>query len=170
MKRPIAGDCADYFLGYSNKVPDGDVLGTLERELEVTSHMLAGIDEERAGFRYAPEKWSVREVVGHLVDTERVFAFRALWFARADAQALPGFEEDDFNAAASFDQRTLDDIASELRTVRAATLSLFRGMSTEELERVGTANDSTFVTRSVPWILAGHELHHRAVLRDRYGL
>jgi len=170
VRRPAKGECSEYFRGYVDKVPDGDVLATLERQLETTCELLAGVDAERAGFRYAPEKWSVREVVGHLADTERIFACRALWFARGDAQPLPGFEERDFIAAANFDERPLEDIVSELRTVRAATLSLFHSLDDEALERSGTANDATFVTRSFPWILAGHELHHRGVLRERYGV
>ncbi len=170
MRRPLADECGTYFLGYTNRVDADDVLAALARQLEDTRGLLASLDDERARHRYAPGKWSVKEVLGHLADTERVFTVRALHFARGDTQPLPGFEEDAFVAGSSFHERPLAAILDEYATVRAATLSLFRGLSGEALERRGTANDTTIVCRAVPWILAGHELHHVGVLRERYGV
>ena len=170
MKRPVPGDCNEYFFGYASQVEDDDVLGALERQLEETTGRLSALSDERALFRYAPEKWSVKEVVGHLIDSERIFACRALWFARSAPQPLPGFDENEYVAASDFDARPLAELVEELRTVRAATLSLFRGLNETELERTGTANDALFRCRSIPWILAGHELHHRGVLGARYGI
>ena len=168
MNRPEPGDCSDYFLGYTNLVETDDVLALLGSSLERPLATLAALDEERASFRYAPEKWSVKELVGHLADTERVFTHRAHWFARAHPDPLSGFEENDFNAATSFDARSLASILDELRIVRAATLSLFHNLSHEELERSGVAEGNRFVVRSIPWLLAGHEQHHLGVLAERY--
>ncbi len=170
MKRPTAGDCSAYFLSYTDRVEGDDVLGVLEQGTARARRALGSLDEERASFRYAPGKWSVKELVGHIADAERVFTHRAHWFARAHPDPLSGFEENAFNAASSFDARSLSSILDELDTVRAATLSLFRNLTDEELERSGVAEGNRFVVRSVPWLLAGHEQHHLGVLRDRYGI
>ena len=166
--RPAAGDYADYYAGYVRRVPPGPILTILERQLEETLALLRPLDEEQAGFRYAPGKWSIREVVGHIIDTERIFGVRALWFARGDAGPLPSFEQDDFVRNGGFEQRTLADLLEELRLVRASTIALFRGLPAEAFTREGTAAGYRLVVRAVPFIIAGHELHHRALLLDRY--
>ena len=166
--RPAAGDYADDYAGYVRRVPPGPILTILERQLEETLALLRPLDEAQAGFRYEPGKWSIREVVGHLADTERVFAWRALWFARGDQGPLPSLEPDDFVRTAGFDQRTLADLLEELRIVRASTIALFRGLPPEAFAREGTAAGYRLVVRAVPFILAGHELHHRALLLEKY--
>lgn len=167
-KRPEPGDCAPYYHLYTAEVPEGDVFALLENQIAERSRLLAHLSDDKACYRYAPGKWSVKEVVGHLCDAERVFAYRALRFARADATPLPGFEQDDFVRAANFDRRPLADLLAEFESVRRASLSLFRGMTDEELMRPGTASDKPFVVRAIPFILAGHEIHHLRVLRERY--
>lgn len=148
----------------------GDMLELLRSQAKTTAALLAATPESRGGHRYAEGKWSVKEVVGHLSDGERVFSYRALRFARADATDLPGFEEDDWVASANFDRRTLASIAAEFAAVRAATLALFGSFDDEELLRRGTANGQEVSVRALAALLVGHERHHVGLLRERYGL
>ena len=170
VPRPAPGETNEYYAGYIDYVPDGDIVEILERQLGETLAPLERLDDDAARHRYAPGKWSVKEMVGHLSDTERVFAYRLLRMARGDATPLPGFEQDDFVAAARFDERGIGELIDEFRSVRAATLALLRGLTPDELARTGTASGFPFTARSIAWIIAGHELHHRGVLRDRYGV
>lgn len=166
--RPQAGEFNPYYSQYIDLVPEGDILGGLETQFSETFAMLKAIPESRAGFRYAEGKWSVKELLGHLSDAERIFVYRALCVARGDAQSLPGFEEDDYVRGAAFDTRSFASIVSEFETVRAATLSFFRNLSDDGWKRQGTANGSAVSVRAIAYILAGHERHHRQVLKDRY--
>ncbi len=168
IPRPAADEYAPYFGGYVGAVPAGDVLAILERQMGETQGLLRDLPASRAMHRYAPGKWSIKQVVGHLSDTERIFTYRALCFSRSERAPLPGFEEDDYVAAAGFDTRPLGELARELETVRAATLTLFRGLSDEALLRRGTANGREFTVRAIAYIVAGHERHHVRVLRERY--
>jgi hypothetical protein len=166
--RPEPSEYPEYFRRYTSLLPEGDVLELLERQCGETLTLVSGLSEEQALFRYAPEKWSVKQVIGHLSDTERVFTYRALRFSRNDATALPGFEENDFVAGANFDERPFGDVLDEFRSVRAASLTFFRSLNAELAQRSGVANEMAFTVRSVPYILAGHERHHAQVLRERY--
>jgi len=166
--RPEAGEYAPYYEKYIALVPEGDVTATLAQQIGDTLALLGGIAEERANAGYEPGKWSVKEVVGHLIDSERVFAYRALRFARGDLTPLPGFEQDDYVRAANFNAHALRDLAEELAHVRAATLSLLRHLDGEAWLRRGTANDSEVSVRAIAHIIAGHEAHHVGVLRTRY--
>jgi len=168
IPRPVAAEYAPYYGRYIDKVPDGDLLRTLEDQGRETQAVLAGLSEAKALYRYAPGKWSVKEVVGHVTDTERVFSYRALRFARGDATALPGFDENAWVPAGSFDARSLADLAAELDAVRRATLALFRGLDAAALARRGTASDNAVSVRAIAWIIAGHERHHVALLHERY--
>ncbi len=132
--------------------------------------LLGELPDALASFRYAPGKWSVKEVVGHLADAERIYAYRALRFARADPTPLPGFEEDDYVPAGHFDARSLPELLEEWRTVRAATLSLYRGLDAEALLRRGVANGRLVSVGAIAWLAVGHTQHHLGVLRERYGL
>ena len=132
--------------------------------------MLGTLSEARALHRYAPGKWSVKEVLGHLCDTERIYAYRALRFARNDATPLPGFEEDDYVPAGRFDARPLRDLLDEWQAVRSATLALYRGLDGDALLRRGVANGNLISVRAMAWLAAGHALHHLGVLRERYGV
>lgn len=166
--RPDAGEYAEYYGRYVGLVPDGDILKTLARQGEETRLLLAEISEERETFRYAPGKWSLREVVGHCLDTERVFAFRGLWIARGAAGEQPGMEQDDWTAASHAADRPLVDLAEEWATVRIATIQLFRSVPAEDWDRRGMASGCEFTVRAFPWIIAGHELYHRSLLRRDY--
>ena len=168
IPRPARDEYAPFYHTYVGAVPDGDLLGMLDESLQETLGLLGGIGEGGGGRRYAEGKWSVREVVGHMADTERVMAYRALRIARGDRTPLPGFDENAFVAAAGFDRRTLADLSDELAAVRAATLHLFRPLDEEALARRGTASGSEVTVRALAWIVAGHEMHHRRILRERY--
>ncbi len=166
--RAAADEHDEFYSTYTSKVPDGPILETLERQIGETLALLAGVDEAQADFRYAPGKWSVKEVVGHVSDVERVFCYRALSFARRDPAPLPGIEQDDFLRHAGFARRTLPDLAAELAAVRQATLAFFRSVDDETALARGTASGCEFTVRALAWIIAGHELHHRLVLEERY--
>lgn len=166
--RPADSEYNRYFQPYVEEVPDGDLLLTLEQQRDSTAAVLAGISDARAGFRYAEGKWSVREVVGHVADAERVFAYRALRFARGDSTDLPGFDENAWMPESGFDARTLADVAAELRAVRESTLALFRSIRAEAWPRSGRASGHPVSARALAWILAGHERHHMRILAERY--
>jgi len=168
IPRPDATEYAPYYGTYVGKVPDGDLLELLERQRRETQNLLAGLSDTQALHRYAPGKWSIKEVVGHLMDSERVFCYRALRFARADEKPLQGFDEKAWVPAGSFDARPLADLAAELDAVRRATIALFGGFDAAALARKGTANNNEVTVRALAWIVAGHERHHVAILRERY--
>jgi uncharacterized damage-inducible protein DinB len=166
--RPAADEFAPYYAKYVDAVPDGDVLQTLESQLETTVALVDEIGEARAGHRYAEGKWSVRELLGHLVDAERIFVYRALCAARGETGALPGFDEQTYVVGGGFEARTLGSLLGELTSVRRATLSLFRNLDAGALDRRVTANGVPVSARALAWITAGHERHHARILRERY--
>jgi len=169
IERPAANEYADFYAGYIAALPPGDILEILERQKDQLHH-LAAVAADRETFRYAPDKWSVREVVGHLVDAERVFSYRALRFSRGDDTPLPGFDENFYVAHARFDSRTLKSLIEELTLLRSANVLLFRELAPEELARVGVANTHPVSVRALAFILAGHLEHHFKGLRERYGI
>lgn len=166
--RPTADEYSPYYGGYVSLVPEGDILYTLERRRDALLELLRGIPETKASSRYAPGKWSVKEVVGHVIDTERIFAYRALRFARGDRTPLPGFEQEGYVSNASFDTRTLSDLADEFDLVRRANLHLFRNLDAEAWSRSGEASGARVTVRALAYIIAGHELHHTNILATRY--
>ncbi|HEX9108815.1 MAG TPA: DinB family protein, partial [Longimicrobiales bacterium] len=129
---------------------------------------VAGMSDEQADFAYAPGKWTIKQVVGHLADTERVMSARALCFARGEQAPLPAFDENAYVDNAGFEQRTLESLVQELRAVRAASVALFDGLGAEAWTRRGTASGHGITVRALAWVIVGHELHHRAILRERY--
>lgn len=168
ISRPRAGEFDPYYARYLDAVPDGDLLRLFEEQGAEMLDLLRAFGEARGSYRYAPGKWSVKEVLGHISDTERVFAYRALRFARADATPLPGFEQDDYVAAAGFNRRSLADLAEEFTDVRKATVKLFAGLDANALRRAGIASGHPMTVRAAAWIIAGHEQHHARILRERY--
>lgn len=166
--KPDPTEHAPYYARYVDLVPTGDILALLESQITETAEMLSGLSDKEADFRYAEGKWSIKQIVGHLADTERVFGYRALRFARADTTPLPGFEQDDFVRAAGFDRRTLIDLLAEFEAVRLASVRLFRSLDDEALARRGTASGCEFRVRAIPFIVAGHERHHVGVIAQRY--
>jgi uncharacterized damage-inducible protein DinB len=169
IARPAPGEFAPYYSRYIDLVPD-DLLRALREGVEETRRLLAPLPESKADFRYAPGKWSVKEVVGHLADAERVFAYRALRFARQDETPLPGFDENRWVPAAGFGARSLGSLLEELAAVRAASLAFFGNLDEAAWDRIGVANDARMSVRAIAFSIAGHEIHHRTLLRERYGV
>ena len=168
VTQPEATEYAPYYGRYISLVPEGDVLETLSQQLDTTLETLRGISEAQADYRYAPGKWSTKELVGHVIDTERIFAYRALRFARNDATPLPGFEQDDYISNASFNECKLSDLMSEFEHVRRGNLYMFRNLSDEAWRRRGVASNNEVSVRALAYIIAGHERHHMEILRTRY--
>jgi hypothetical protein len=166
--RPEPTEYVPYFDRYISLVSSGDILVQLERQMETTLPFLGTISEAASRFRYAPDKWSIREVVGHVIDTERIMAYRALRFARADQTPVEGFEQDDYVKHASFDDCPLLDLARELQSVRKANLHFFRSLNDAAWLRRGLASKNEVSVRALAYIIAGHELHHLEVLRTLY--
>ena len=171
IDRPQSGEFASFYARYIDYLPrDSDVVATLTSQLDSVAKVLALAGESRASYRYAEGKWSVREVVGHLADSERVFAYRLMRIARGDATPLPGFDENDYVRAAAFERRPLAGVASEWTAVRRATIAMVSGIEPGAWERRGTATDAAISARALLYIIVGHTEHHLGVLRTRYEL
>ena len=168
MKRPEPTEYAEFYANYVSKVPGNDVLSVLESQRLQMLQLFAGRSERDGSFRYAPGKWTVKEVLGHITDTERIFAYRALRIARGDRTPLPGFEQDDFVKNGGFSERTLVGLAEEFALVRGASLALFRSFPEEAWARRGVASQKEVTTRALAFITAGHQMHHRIILEERY--
>jgi len=166
IPRPETTEAAPYYFTYINQVPGDDPLATLEKQLDET--LLATISEEKSLHRYAPDKWSIRQLLNHVTDTERAFAFRALWFARGFDTPLPSYDQNLAAAGAEADRVSWALHVEEFRRVRLATISLFRNMPAEGWTRSGIASDNRFTVRALAYIIAGHFAHHIAVVRERY--
>jgi hypothetical protein len=166
--RPGPSEHAPYYGKYIALVDGHDAVAALELSTRESESLLRSISEERSHHRYAPEKWSLREVFVHITDVERVFAYRALRVARGDETALEGFDPDTWMHRAGADARQWPDIAREVESVRAATMSLFHSLPREAWTRAGTADDSPVTVRALAYIIAGHEMHHRQVIAEKY--
>lgn len=166
--KPDRGEAAEYHFGYIDKVPTEDLIGFLKTQAGEFVTALKSISEEGSLHRYEPGKWSLREALGHVNDTERIFAFRALWVARGGEPALPGFDQDVFAVNADSDARTWASLIEEFKLVRAATLALVEAFPSESWTRVGTVNNHAITTRVIGYLLAGHVEHHRQVIAARY--
>ena len=166
--KPDQTEFLPYYGKYIDLVPTGDVISTLTTQMAETQVLLRSLPASVATYRYAPGKWSVKEVIGHLIDSERIFASRALRFARNDATPLPGFEQDDYVRNATFDAYPAAELASEFECVRQSTVFLFKHLDEAAWLRRGIANDAEVSVRALAYIIAGHELHHRKILDTRY--
>lgn len=168
--RPQPGDYAPFYQPYLDATsPIDDAGELLARQSDVLAYM-ATWTEEKATHRYADGKWTVAQVVGHMADTERVFAYRLLRIARGDATPLSGFDENAWQLQAGFEARTLASVVTELKAVRMASLALIRSLDAAAVEREGLANDKRVTARALVWLIGGHFAHHAAILRDRYGV
>jgi hypothetical protein len=168
IQAPAPTEYDRYYATYIDPVANEDVLGQLEAQAQATPRFLATIPESRASFRYAPGKWSIRDIIGHLADSERIFAYRALRIARHDKTPLPSFDENDYANVAGFDRRSLADVSAEFASVRAGTLTLFRSMDAETLALTGTAGGKPISVRALAFIILGHERHHLKVIKAKY--
>ena len=165
---PDRTEAAEYYFTYIDKVPPGDICQILEAQLQDTLALLKTVSEEQSLTRYAPGKWSIREVISHVNDAERLFVFRALWFARGFDSPLPSFDQDVAIKTASADARSFSSHVEEFRAVRAATLTFFQSLPDEAWMRRGTASGYSFTVRALAYITAGHAAHHAQILRERY--
>lgn|SRR5512142_2127446 len=169
IARPGADEHSAYYGKYIERVPDGDLVALLREQIVETSALLRRA-RGQGDHAYAPGKWTVKQVVGHLADVERVMAYRALWIARNDRTPLPGFDENAWVDNAKFASRTVDDLVEEYEVVRASTVQLARHLDAEEFARLGTSNGHPMSVRALFYIIAGHERHHAALFRERYNL
>jgi hypothetical protein len=169
MSTPLAAtDYPPYAKRYVDLVPEEDIIAGLEKQGRETAALLRSLSEEKASSRYAPEKWTIKTVVRHFTDAERIFSYRALAIARGDKNSLPGFEENDYAAASDADQQRMRDLADEYESVRRATVALYRGLSQDAWKRTGTANGNPATVRGLAYTTLGHERHHLKVLREKY--
>ena len=168
ISRPGSDEAAPYYFGYINRVTSDDILSVLQSQLDETLPFLRGISEEKSLHRYAPEKWSVRQMWGHVNDAERVFMMRALWFARNFDTPLPSFDQEIAVAAAASDNVPWSRHVEEFREIRLATISFFRNLPAEAWMRKGVASGNPVTVRACAYIVAGHVTHHEAVLREKY--
>ena len=166
--RPEPAEAAPYYAGYIGRVESDDVFGVLETQLDTTLAFLRGISEDGSLHRYAPEKWSGRELMSHVNDSERVFVYRALWFARGFDTPLPSFDQEPCAVAARADEISWARHVEEFRAVRLASIAFFRNLPAEAWMRTGIASDKTFTVRALAYIVAGHVFHHMAILREKY--
>jgi hypothetical protein len=166
--RPQPGEYASDYQRYIDLAIEDDVVAALDAQSHETATLLAGISEQQAAHRYEPDKWSVKQLVGHVIDGERIFAYRALRIARGDTTPLPGFDQDPYVANAASDDRPIADLAEEFAVLRKANVMMFRALPEEAWSRVGTASDNTITVRALAFILLGHERHHARILRERY--
>ena len=167
-QRPGPDEFAEYYAGYVAAVPDGDGVATLRKQVEDARARLGRVAEERADSRYAPGKWTLKEVVGHVVDVEWVFTARALRFARGDATELPGVDQDVLVAGANFASRPLASMLDEWGHLRNANTALFASLGPDQLDQRGVASGYAVSVRGILWIVAGHARHHLGVIETRY--
>jgi uncharacterized damage-inducible protein DinB len=166
--RPGADEHSPYYGKYVTRVPDGDLIGLLREQIMETAALLHGIPADRADYAYAPGKWTIKEVICHMIDVERVMAYRALRFARNDKTDLPGFDENQWAVYADVSDRTIDDLVEEFEVVRSSTIHFARHLSEAEQLRRGKASGQDVSVRALMYIIAGHERHHAALFRERY--
>ncbi|SDC44944.1 DinB superfamily protein [Paenibacillus sp. UNCCL117] len=167
-KRPEQGEYSEYYEIYVKLVPAGDLLDILKQQEQQTLDIYAQLSDEQAEYRYAPGKWSLKEILGHLADNERIMSYRLLRISRGDTSTLAGYDQDPFVQAADFDRVPLALLLDDYRAARASTLTLLRTLDGEKLARKGIANGSVLSVRALACIIAGHETHHLNVIRERY--
>jgi hypothetical protein len=166
--RPASTETPPYYFGYVDRIDSDNIVSALETQLEDTLPFLLSISEEKSLRRYAPGKWSIRQMWNHVNDAERLFLFRALWFARGFKSALPSFDQDIAAGTARADDTSWASHIGEFKEIRLATLAFFRNLPDEAWMRSGVASDNPFTVRACAYIVGGHVVHHAAVLRERY--
>jgi hypothetical protein len=168
MGLPQRTEAAPHYFTYIDLISGDDILQTMNAQLDDTAALLGGVSEEKSLHRYAPDKWSIRQVISHVNDTERVFAFRAMWFARGFSDPLPSFDQNMASNAACADNHSLASHVQEFRKIREATLVLFRNLPPEAWVRSGVASGNSVTVNALAYIIAGHVAHHAAILQERY--
>lgn len=167
-KRPEINEYNPYYAAYINLVPEGDIEHILSEQIKETVELLKGLTVEQAHFRYSPDKWTIKEVIGHITDTERIMAYRLLSFARGEKTALPGYDDKSYVQYAAFNRLSVEELLDNLEAVRHSTVHLLKSLEEEAWLRTGNANGSDASVRAIAYIIAGHELHHRKIIQERY--
>ncbi len=168
IAKPSKSDYAEFYAGYISQVEEGDVVATLKKLQESTKKLLDSISEEKANYAYAPEKWTIKEMIEHTIDAERIFAYRFLRIYRGDETPLPSFEQNDYVKNGDANKRTLPSLAHEFYALRAANLFLFENLDDSKLDFQGIASGKRITARALLYIIAGHETHHIKILKERY--
>jgi Uncharacterized protein conserved in bacteria len=168
MTRPQSTEAADYYFKYIDLITGDEIVPAMENQMDEMLQFLSGISEEQSLYSYAPGKWTIREVLNHVNDGERIFTGRALWFARGFTDALPGFEQDIAVQTAHANNTSWADLVEEFKYVRLSTISFFKSVPEEAWDRTGVASDNPVTVRALAYIIAGHVTHHMGVLREKY--
>lgn len=168
INRPEKDEFATYYLPYVNLVPEGDLVEVLNQQLEDTKFLLKDVTEDQGEFRYAPGKWTIKEVVGHMTDTERIMQYRLLCIARGEKVSLPGFDETMYVENATFNDQSFEQLLNQFSVVRQSTLVLMQNLDADAWIRRGLANNTEVTVRGVAYIIAGHAIHHCRIIKDRY--
>ena len=168
MRRPDKNEYAPFYEGYINDVIGNDPFRNLENQYQEIQSILQSLPEEEANYAYSEGKWTVKEVLGHMIDTERIMSYRALCISRKEKQSLPGFEQDDYVKEANFKERTITNLLEDYRTVRKSTISLFKSFTENMYNQRGSANNKDVTVLALLYIIAGHEMHHLKILKEKY--
>ena len=168
MNRPVESEYAPYYQSYIDQVSENDILPVMRAQMDELDVLLGKVEPQQETYRYAEGKWSIREIVGHLIDGERVFGYRVFCIARGEQQNLPGFDQDEYMLTAPYDRIELEDLLSELRLIRLGNIAMLRTLDEESWSRSGVANGNAVSVRALVFIMAGHVRHHMNVLRERY--
>ncbi|ENQ3077121.1 DinB family protein [Bacillus multifaciens] len=168
QKRPEVNEYNPYYSTYINLLPKGDIIHILEEQMKETNLLLKDLSDREGLFRYAPNKWSIKEVIGHIADTERIMAYRLLSIARGETVSLPGYNDDMYVLRAAFDKQSMQDLLANLMVVRQSTVHLIKSLDAEAWLQRGIANNSEVTVRALACIIAGHEFHHRKIIKERY--
>jgi uncharacterized damage-inducible protein DinB len=168
MQRPQPDEYAHFYETYISLVETGDIIASLNAQAIETMAVLSRLPESQGDFRYEPGKWSVKQVLGHINDSERIFAYRALRISRNDPKPMEGFEQNDYVDNGGFERRSLSGLIDEFTAIRSATVCLFANLEGEAWQRRGVANQNQVSVRALAWIIAGHELHHRSIVPAKY--
>ncbi len=168
--RPEPEEYGDFYQGYIDLIDEPNIIQVLIQQGQRAYAVIKQLTPDEVSHRYAKDKWSVKEVFGHLVDTERIMAYRALCISRGETKTLPGYDQDNYVSQADFDDRSLQSISTEYDALRNANISMFNSFSQEQILRKGTANDVTVSVRALAYIIAGHERHHMNILEEKYGI
>ncbi|MEO2077941.1 MAG: DinB family protein [Bacillus sp. (in: firmicutes)] len=168
LQRPLTSEYPEYYVPYVDLVPEGDLLTILNEDLKSTMALFEGISNEEGHFRYAPDKWSIKEVLGHMTDTERIMSYRLLRIGRGDQTALAGFNENEFVEGSQINNQSINDILEDFVATRKATITLIKNMPAEAWSYKGNANNTEVTTRAIGYIIAGHAIHHKKIISERY--
>ena len=169
ISKPNTNEYAPFSAGYVNRVPDTHVVELLERLMELSYKLFSGLTDEQANYAYAPGKWNVKQALGHMIDTERTFAYRALVFSR-NAVELPGFDQDVYVNNTDFNSRSIQDLAAEFKATRLSNIYMIKGFSEEQLLRTGIASNHLFSVRALVYMIAGHEMYHLHTFKELYNI